>query len=363
MTGGETSPTGSRLTQLRELIAGRGLDKLLVGNLVNVKYLSGFTGSNAVLLVGADEAVLLTDFRYLTQAAEQAPGFELIDGATKPREALAARFNAAATIGFDDADMRVQAHAAWIKVLPKGAQLVPAAGLVEQLREVKQPAEIEAIAAAAEVADSIYSTLAQEGLKGRTERDIAWRIEQLARERGATGLSFPPIVATGSHGALPHAEPRDVAITANQLVVLDLGVIFDGYCSDATRTFATGELADEQRAVYDLVLEAQLAGLAVVAPGASCSAVDAAARSIIAEAGYGEQFGHSLGHGVGIEVHELPTLSARSEAELSVGNVVTVEPGVYMDGEFGVRIEDLVVVQSGAPRILSKFDKQLTVVD
>lgn len=363
MTQNAASAPTARVERLREAIAERELDRLLVGNLVNVRYLSGFTGTNGVLLIGPDQALLLTDFRYLTQAAEQAPGFEIIDGGSKPRETLAARIADSARIGFDDADMRVQAHAAWREALPGSVEMVPSAGLVEGLRAVKEPSEIEAVAAAAEIADSIYATLAEEGLKGRTERDVAWRIEVLARERGASGLSFPPIVAAGPHGALPHAEPRDEPIGGGLLVVLDLGVVVGGYCSDATRTFATGELAAGERAVYDLVLEAQLAGLAAIAPGASCSAVDAAAREVIAAAGHGERFGHSLGHGVGLEVHERPTLSSRSEGELVSGNIVTVEPGVYVEGEFGVRIEDLVVVQDGAPRILSNFTKQLTVVD
>lgn len=363
MTAGLSPASADRLAALREAIAQRELDQLLIGDLVNVRYLSGFTGTNAALLVGAEDALLLTDFRYITQASEQSPGFEILDGGSKPRELLADRMAAPGKIGFDDANMRVQAHEAWLKALPAGAELVAASGLVEQLRAVKQPAEIDAIARAAEIADSIYAALAEEGLSGRSERDVAWRIEVLARELGATGLSFPPIVAAGAHGALPHAEPRDVQIPVNELVVLDLGVVFDGYCSDATRTFATGEIDERRRSVYELVLDAQLAGLDAVKAGAVCSDVDAAAREAIAAAGHGEQFGHSLGHGVGLEVHELPTLSARSDGELRAGNVVTVEPGVYIEGEFGVRIEDLVVVQDGRPRNLCDFPKQLTVVD
>ncbi|MBI5310320.1 MAG: aminopeptidase P family protein, partial [Actinobacteria bacterium] len=250
-----------RLARLRALIAERELDQLIVSNLVNVRYLSGFTGTNATLLIAADEAVLLTDFRYTTQAAEQAPGFEILDGGPKPRELLVSRLVALGKIGFDDADMRVQSHTALVKELPEGTELTPAAGLVERLRAVKETGEIDAIAAAAALADSIYETLAEDGLAGRTESEVAWRIETLARERGASGLSFPPIVAAGAHGALPHAEPRDEPIDKGQLVVLDLGVVVDGYCSDATRTFATGDIGDEARAVYELVLAAQLAGL------------------------------------------------------------------------------------------------------
>ncbi|MBI4897156.1 MAG: aminopeptidase P family protein [Actinobacteria bacterium] len=354
---------GPRLKRLRELIAERELDALLVGNLVNVRYLSGFSGTNGVLLVDLDNAVLLTDFRYTEQAAEQAPECEVLDGKNSPREALAERMPTSGRIGFDDADMRVQAHAAWLEALPDGAEMVASAGLVECLREVKDADEIAAIERAAAITDEIYATLANEGLIGRRECDLAWRIEVLAREFGAEKLSFPPIVAAGSHGALPHAEPRTRAVESGELVVLDLGVIADGYCSDATRTFAAGEPAARAREVYELVLRAQETALAAVRPEQSCSAGDAAAREVIETAGHGERFGHSTGHGVGLEVHELPTLSSRSEARLRAGNVVTVEPGIYLPGELGVRIEDLVVVEQGGGRILSNFTKDLTTVD
>jgi Xaa-Pro aminopeptidase len=359
---GSLSAGDARLASLRGLLVERELDALLVTNLVNVRYLSEFTGTNAILLVSAREALLLTDFRYTEQASAQAPGFEIVDGGEQPRELLAERMPAPGRAGFDDADMRVQAHAAWLKALPDGVEMVAAAGLVEQLRAVKDAGELDAIARAAGIADAIYESLAEAGLVGRAEREIAWRIECLAREHGATGLSFPPIVAAGAHGALPHAEPRDRRIERGELVVLDLGVIADGYCSDATRTFATGEPSAAERDVYELVLTAQQAALAAVAEGIACSAIDAAARDVIDAAGHGERFGHSTGHGVGLEVHELPTLSLRSEDELKAGNVVTVEPGVYLPGDFGVRIEDLVVVEATGPRILSGYPKDLTIV-
>lgn len=353
---------GPRLTRLRELVAERELDALLVGNLVNVRYLSGFTGTNGVLLIGPDDAVLMTDFRYTRQAAEQAPECEILDGKSSPRELLAARMPAPGRVGFDDADMRVQAHAAWLEALPDGVEFVASAGLVERLREVKDKDEIAAIERAATIADQIYAALAEEGLTGHRERDLAWRIEVLAREFGAEGLSFPPIVAAGAHGALPHAEPRERAVVSGELVVLDLGVIVDGYCSDATRTFAAGEPSERAREVYELVLRAQEAALETVRPDQPCSAVDAAARDVIEAAGHGERFGHSTGHGVGLEVHELPTLSSRSDAPLRAGNIVTVEPGVYLPDELGVRIEDLVVVEESGSRVLSSFPKALTVV-
>ncbi len=350
--------------KLRAKLAERELDRLLVTNLDNVRYLSGFTGTNGTLLVGAGEAVLLTDFRYTVQAAEQATGFEIVDGGSEPRKRLVERIGDSARVGFDDADMRVKAHSGLVDELPEGVELVAASGLVEELRAVKSAKEIDAIARAAMIGDSIYAALAEEGLAGRSESEVAWRIEVLAREAGASGLSFPPIVAGGAHGALPHAEPRDVEIAKNELVVLDLGVTYEGYCSDCTRTFATGPISDAAKYAYELVLKAQLAALEAVKVGAECKAVDAVARDLIAEGGMGDLFGHSLGHGVGIEVHEQPTLSTRSEGRLEEGNVVTVEPGVYVEGEFGIRIEDLVVVAADdGPRVLSPFTKELVTVD
>jgi Xaa-Pro aminopeptidase len=351
---------GERLKLLRSAIDSHGsIDCLLVTGGENSRYLSGFSGTNSTLVVTADRAALLTDFRYLEQAAEQAPQFEIVDGGSKPRERLLELLGASSAIGFDQADMRVKQHQALVEGLVAGAALVPAAGLVERLREVKGPEEIDAIRRAAEVADAIYVALENEGLVGRSEREVAWRIETLAHELGADGLSFPSIVAAGAHGALPHAEPRDVEIEAGQLVVLDLGVKLGGYCSDCTRTFATGKLPEDQLAAYELVLEAQLAALAGVKVGAACSAVDALARDLISAGGMGDRFGHSLGHGVGIEVHELPTLSSRSDGVLEAGNVVTVEPGVYVEGGFGVRIEDLVVVTEQGPEVLTPFPKTL----
>ncbi len=352
-----------RLARLRKAIANHGeIELLLVTNLENVRYLTGFTGTNATLVVGSELAALLTDFRYLEQAADQATGYSIVDGGSEPRARLLELFDGAAAIGFDDAEMRVKQHRALADELPEGSSLVPASGIVELLRAVKDESEIDAIARAASIADSIYVALAEEGLVGRTEQEIAWRIQELAHEGGASGLSFPPIVAAGPHGALPHAEPRDIVIEPGLLVVLDLGVVHGGYCSDCTRTFATGAIPEHQSEAYELVLEAQRLALAATLVGADCKAVDAIARETIDAGGRGDQFGHSLGHGVGIEVHELPTLSSRSEGALEAGNVVTIEPGVYVEGDFGVRIEDLVVVREDGPRVLTPFTKELLTV-
>jgi Xaa-Pro aminopeptidase len=223
--------------------------------------------------------------------------------------------------------------------------------------------EIERIKAATALADAAFQRLVRDQFEGRTERELAIALEHDMRERGAARPSFETIIAAGPHGALPHAKPRDVEIRRGDLVVIDWGAELDGYCSDCTRTVAVGDPGEDARRVYELVLEAQLAGLSAVKAGAAGRAVDAVARDLIDAGGHGEQYGHGLGHGVGIEVHESPRLSQRSEDELQTGNVVTVEPGIYIPGRFGIRIEDLVVVTDGGCEILTGVTKRLIVTD
>jgi Xaa-Pro aminopeptidase len=258
----------------------------------------------------------------------------------------------------------VRAHKRLAGLVGEGVELVPAGGIVEELRAVKSEDELARIREAAKLADEILEYVRERGLVGRTERAVAIDLECEMRERGAEEPSFPSIVAAGPNGALPHAHPGDTRIGPGQLVVLDLGARLDGYCSDCTRTFATGELSGEAAEVYELVERAQRETLAAIRAGALCREVDGVARSIIESAGHGEHFGHGVGHGVGIEVHEAPRLSqlAPEDARLEAGNVVTVEPGVYLPGELGVRIEDLVTVTEDGCEILSAFPKSLVTV-
>jgi Xaa-Pro aminopeptidase len=241
--------------------------------------------------------------------------------------------------------------------------LVSTSRLVETLRAVKEPDELARIRAATALADSAFERLLRESMVGRTERELALALENHMRQRGAERVSFDTIVAAGAHGALPHAQPRDVEIREGDLVVIDWGAQLDGYCSDCTRTVAAADPGTEAQNVYELVLEAQLAGLDAVRPGRGGRDVDQMAREVIASSGYGEQFGHGLGHGVGLAVHERPTLSTRSDDELEAANVVTVEPGVYLPHRFGVRIEDLVVVTDDGREILTSAPKHLVHVD
>jgi Xaa-Pro aminopeptidase len=350
----------ARTDRLVSQVEERELDCLLVTNLLNVRYLTGFTGTNGACIVTPDERLFLTDFRYVEQAAEQVQGYEPHEIGRDMLGGLAERLRGRA--GFDDDHMSVSAHAKLGEKLPEGVELVPAGGLVEDLRAVKDESEVAAMRAAAEIADEAYGWLRETGLAGRTEREVAIALSRFMEDHGAEAPSFPPIVASGAHGALPHAVPRDAEIPSGTLVVIDMGARVDGYCSDCTRTLATGPLDDAAREIYELVLSAQETALAAVRAGASCPAVDAVARDLIEAAGQGERFGHGLGHGVGLEVHEAPRLGKTAEGELESGNAVTVEPGVYVPGEVGVRIEDLVIVTDGEPDVLTGFPKELVTI-
>jgi Xaa-Pro aminopeptidase len=334
------------------LLDERELDALLVTNLLNVRYLTGFTGTSGACLVTREERLFLTDFRYVEQARDQVPDFELVKVGGEMLGDVAKRLGG--RTGFDDEDLSVAAHAKLAEAAPEGVELVPAGGLVERLRAVKDESEVASMRAAAELATAAYESLRERGLAGRTEREVATGLVRFMEDAGGEGPSFPPIVAAAGHGVLPPAGPRAGEIPRDTLVV--------GYCSDCTRTLATGQVGDEAIEVYELVLRAQTAALAAATAGAECPAVDAVAREIIDAAGHEEHFGHGLGHGVGLEVHEAPRLGKTAKGSLDAGNAVTVEPGVYVPGEFGVRIEDLVIVTDGEPEILTAFPKELVTV-
>ena len=307
----------ARTDRLVARLAEQELDCLLVTNLLNVRYLTGFTGTNGACIVTPDERLFLTDFRYVEQAAEQVHGYERVELARDMLRDLAGRLRGRA--GFEDSDVTVAKHAKLAENLAAGAELVAAGTLVEELREVKDASEVAAMRAAAELADAAYRDMQERGLAGRTEREVAITATRLMVDMGAEEPSFPPIVASGPAGALPHAVPRDVEIASGVLVVVDMGAKLDGYCSDCTRTFATGPLDDGAAEVYDLVLRAQEEALAATRAGAEVSAVDGVARAIIEAAGHGERFGHGLGHGVGLEVHEGPRVAKTATGSLRAG--------------------------------------------
>jgi Xaa-Pro aminopeptidase len=366
-----------RVERLATDLRKRDVDVLLVATPVNVRYLTGFTGTNGLALVFANERWdshpphrFFTDFRYATQSAAQVPDVfhreivaaDLLEDVVR---VLGSSDDAAGKrLGFDEASLTVKQHARLGELLGPEWELVPCADAVERLRAVKDSGEIKRIRAAARLADEALRETLEAGVVGRTERDVAIELELRMRRLGAEGASFPSIVAAGAHGALPHAEPRARKIHKHVLLTIDWGALHEGYCSDCTRTYATGEgISMQAREIYELVLEAQQHALAAVRVGPSGREVDAVARELIERAGQGERFGHGLGHGVGMEVHEGPRLSRlASDEPLRAGNVVTVEPGVYVPGRLGVRIEDLVVVTERGQEVLSRLGKELTVV-
>lgn len=367
-----------RIERLITELGAQEVGCLLVGGGVNLRYLTGFTGSNGLALLDASGRArhrFFTDFRYETQSAEQVPQAftrEIVSGDLL--EAVGqALVDAAGSggggrlgsrrLGFDDTATSVKQHARLLELIGEQWELAPCGGLVESLREVKDGQEVEAVRAAAQLADAALEETLERGLVGRSEREVAIELELAMRRRGAQSASFQTIVAAGTHGALPHAEPRDVPIPSDVLVTIDWGAYLDGYCSDCTRTYATGAVDDQAQEAYALVLEAQLAGLRAVRAGVSGRAVDAVARELIEDAGHGERFGHGLGHGVGMEVHEAPRLSRiAGEQPLRAGNVVTVEPGIYLPERLGVRIEDLVVVTDAGCQVLTGLPKELQTV-
>ena len=339
----------SRVDRVRELVE----EPLLVTSLTNVRYLTGFRSSNAAVLVEPDRVRLFADFRY-AEAGRHVPGVEFTTTKRSLAADLAQRLEG--TIAFEADTLTYSQYEA---LAGGGLELVPTHGVVEGVRAVKEEQEIDAIRAATELANAAFARFAEETVIGRTERELAWRMSTFFHELGAEGSAFPTIVAAGPNGANAHTTPGDHVVSAGQSVVVDAGAVLDGYCSDCTRTFAAGALAGELAEAYDVCLRGQLAGLEAVRPGVSGVDADAAARNVIAEAGYGEYFGHGLGHGVGMDVHELPRLSTESTEVLAAGNVTSVEPGIYLPDRGGIRIEDLVVVRDDGVEVLTSFPKEL----
>jgi Xaa-Pro aminopeptidase len=363
----------ARADRLAALVIDQGLDLLLVGDLVrpgdsgrdaasNLRWLTGFRGTSGLAIVGPGRRSFVTDFRYTERAAREVSGD--FERTTAERELLPVAVELLhGRVGYDDVHTSVRNLRKLEELIEEGVELRPAAGLVERLRRSKDETELDAIAAAARLADQVYQWVVERGVVGRSEREIMLAAHQRMRELGAEDPSFPAIVAAGENSSVPHHDSSEREVRRNELLLIDMGTIVDGYCSDCTRTLATGELSGEAADVYELVRSAQLAALGAIRAGVAARDADAEAREPIDAAGYGERFGHGLGHGVGLEVHEAPRLSRRSEETLEAGDVVTVEPGVYVPGRFGVRVEDLVAVTDEGCRNLSGFTKELVVVD
>ena len=357
-----------RRDRLRQRLVDAELDALLVSDLVNVRYLSGFTGSNAALLIFAEDEtpVLATDGRYRTQAAQQSPDAEVVtERACGPCLAGRAAERGVRTLGFESHVVTVDAFSALGRAAGDQCDLVRAAGTVEGLREVKDAGEVALLRLACEAADAALKDLVESGglRAGRTEKEVRRELEALMLDHGADGASFETIVATGPNSAIPHHRPTDAVLAAGDFVKIDFGALVCGYHSDMTRTFVLSPIAGWQREIYDLVIDAQRAGREALAPGVALSDVDAASRQVITDAGYDENFGHGLGHGVGLQIHEAPGINATAAGTLLAGSAVTVEPGVYLPDRGGVRIEDtLMVTAARGPELLTRFPKELAIL-
>jgi Xaa-Pro aminopeptidase len=344
----------ARVDKLREKLE----QPLLVSDAANVRYLSGLASSNAALLVEEERVQVFTDYRY-AESARAVEGAELVEAKRDLYQTLSELLSG--PIGFEATSLTFERYS---RLHAGGVEPVPTYGLVEELRVVKDEDELELIRRSAAITDIAFERFADEGgLVGRTEKELAWRFETFLHEANADGVSFAVLVASGPNAAKPHTVPGARKVERGETVIVDAGCMVGGYCSDCTRTFATGPLPDELQRAYEVCLDAQLAGLEAVRPGASGPGADSAARDRIEAAGFGDAFGHGLGHGVGLLVHEDPRLAQESRSTLAVGNVVTVEPGIYLSGLGGIRIEDLVVVQDDGPEILSPFRKDLITLD
>ena len=353
-----------KIQKLREQIEEEELDAILISSPENRRYMSGFTGSAGWLLISRDDATLATDFRYIEQAGNQSPDFRI----HRVQRGLGwlpewAADHDVKRIGFESQDVTVSTHGAFLKAIEEcessnSPELVPTSGIVEKLRVYKDAEELALLSEAIRIADEAIDEVGPRIEPGVTEESVAWELEKAMRERGAEMISFDTIVGAGANGALPHHRADETVIKPNDAIVIDMGAKYQGYCSDLTRTVYIGEPDDKFRRIYDIVLEAQLAAEEQVTAGMTGKEADAIARDIIADAGHGDDFGHSLGHGVGLAVHEYPHVGPTAEEDvLEDGMVFTIEPGIYLPGWGGVRIEDMVVLENGKARVISSAKK------
>ncbi|WP_110927465.1 M24 family metallopeptidase [Bacillus massiliglaciei] len=351
-----------KLTRLREAMAKVQVDGFLITSTYNRRFLTNFTGSAGVVLVSGNEAKFITDFRYVEQAGKQAAGFEIVQhkGTIIEEVGRQAEAMGIARLGFEQDHVTYSSYSAYSSAVK--AEMVPISGVIENLRLIKTASEIKILKEAAAIADAAFTHILDYIRPGVTELEVSNELEFFMRKQGAASSSFDIIVASGKRSALPHGVATDKVIEQGDFVTLDYGAYFNGYVSDITRTLAVGRPDEKLAAIYDIVLEAQLRGMAGIKPGMTGREADALTRNLIAEKGYGEYFGHSTGHGIGLEVHEGPALSVRSDIILEPGMAVTVEPGIYLPGTGGVRIEDDIIITAEGNESLTKSTKELIIL-
>lgn len=351
-----------RLQKLRTSIAEKELDALLLSQPDNLRYLSGFTGSSGWLLISGRNAVLVTDFRYVEQARGESPDFEIIQIKKQLHDWLPGLVSDLGwhKLGFEANFVSYDSHhklSEAIKTKQINLELIPTTGIVEQLRSIKEPEELGFITKAVELADAAFEQAKAIIRPGITEKEAAWEIEEILREKGGEGIAFEIIVASGPNSALPHARPTEKTICSGEPMLIDMGARISGYCSDLSRTLFVGRASKNLQEIYNIVLKAQATAIKGIESTMAASQADRLARNVIEQAGYGDAFGHGLGHGVGLAVHEFPTLNPSSSDSLADGMVFTIEPGIYLVGQGGVRIEDMVVLENGKARVLTRAGK------
>jgi Xaa-Pro aminopeptidase len=351
-----------KLEKLRASFSTLGIDGMLITSQYNRRYLSGFSGSSGVVLISADRAQFITDFRYIEQAAKECQGFEIVKHTGTIPEEVAKQANALGIqkLGFEEDHLTFSSYNLYKKEV--SCELTPVSGVIEKLRLIKTDAEIKILKVAADIADAAFKHILDFISPGRTELEVSNELEFFMRKAGAVSSSFDIIVASGYRSALPHGVASDKVIEKGDFVTLDFGAYYQGYVSDITRTVAVGEPEEKLKEIYAIVLEAQLRGMNGIKPGMTGKEADALTRDYITEKGYGEYFGHSTGHGIGLEVHEGPALSFRSDLVLEPGMLVTVEPGIYIPGLGGVRIEDDTLITKEHNEALTHSTKELIIL-
>lgn len=351
-----------RVEKLRKKMQEENLDSFLITSPYNLRYLTNFTGTTGLAVITLEKAFFITDFRYTEQAAAQAQGFEIIKNVGPIFEEVAdlVQKEGLRELGFEETTVSFLEYSALEEIID--AQLIPISGMIEELREIKDEEEIAIIEKACSIADLAYDHILKMIQPGMTEIEVANQLDFYMRSLGASGVSFETIVASGLRSAMPHGVASKKIIEQGDLITIDFGCYYEGYVSDMTRTFAIGDPGEQLKEIYQIVLEAQLAVLEVAKPGVTGKQLDAVARDYITKHGYGEAFGHSTGHGIGLEIHEGPNVSVRAEKQFVPGNIITDEPGIYLPGIGGVRIEDDLLITSDGNRVLTHSPKELIIL-